>query len=81
MLSPERRAELRAVAEKATPGPWSIQLAQEPGASVVTAEHRRGGTVVICEIEVAELHNGSLTLDNLNPGARARLRLRHTIST
>ena len=31
--------------------------------------------------EVAELHNGSLTLDNRNPGTRARMRLRHTIST
>ena len=31
--------------------------------------------------EVAELHNGSLTLENRNPGTRARMRLRHTIST
>jgi two-component system sensor histidine kinase CreC len=31
--------------------------------------------------EVAELHGGSLTLDDLNPGTRARLRLLHTIST
>ncbi len=31
--------------------------------------------------EVAELHNGSLTLDNRNPGARARMKLPHTIST
>ena len=31
--------------------------------------------------EVAELHGGSLALENLNPGTRARLRLLHTIST
>lgn len=31
--------------------------------------------------EVAELHGGSLVLENLNPGTRARLRLLHTIST
>jgi two-component system sensor histidine kinase CreC len=31
--------------------------------------------------EVAELHNGSLVLDNMNPGTRARLSLLHTIST
>jgi two-component system sensor histidine kinase CreC len=32
-------------------------------------------------LEVAELHGGSLVLENLNPGTRARLRLLHTIST
>jgi len=31
--------------------------------------------------EVAELHNGSLILDNKNPGTRARMTLPHTIST
>ena len=31
--------------------------------------------------EVAELHNGSLVLENRNPGTRARLTLLHTIST
>jgi two-component system sensor histidine kinase CreC len=31
--------------------------------------------------EVAELHGGSLVLENLNPGTRVRLRLIHTIST
>lgn len=31
--------------------------------------------------EVAELHGGSLELENLHPGTRARLRLLHTIST
>jgi len=31
--------------------------------------------------EVAELHGGSLALENLDPGTRARLRLLHTIST
>jgi two-component system sensor histidine kinase CreC len=31
--------------------------------------------------EVAELHGGALALEHLNPGTRARLRLRHTIST
>jgi two-component system sensor histidine kinase CreC len=31
--------------------------------------------------EVAELHGGSLMLENLNPGTRARLRLLHRIST
>jgi two-component system sensor histidine kinase CreC len=31
--------------------------------------------------EVAELHGGSLVLENLDPGTRARLRLLHTIST
>jgi two-component system sensor histidine kinase CreC len=31
--------------------------------------------------EVAELHGGSVALENLKPGTRARLKLRHTIST
>jgi len=31
--------------------------------------------------EVAELHNGSLILENINSGTRARMTLPHTIST
>jgi two-component system sensor histidine kinase CreC len=31
--------------------------------------------------EVAEQHNGSLVLDNQNPGTRARMTLPHTISS
>ncbi|MCP4287379.1 MAG: two-component system sensor histidine kinase CreC, partial [Gammaproteobacteria bacterium] len=31
--------------------------------------------------EVAELHKGSLVLENKNPGTRARMTLPHTIST